>query len=165
MLCLMSNSANSIITIVSLVLGLASVILAYVSIHKANKDSKDANIMFKHIAMSQEYLMQKAVQLKPADQHVVNLDKDTVCFEKLSHFKPSNIDEICKELAKLSIKPNLLEGIRNFLKDKTKHEYSTNFRSKAGTKTQDQSAVESNAELITIIHKLIDYGIYVSYRI
>ena len=57
------------------------------------------------------------------------------------------------------------DAIRKFLKDKTKHEYSTNFRSKAGTKTQDQSAVESNAELITIIHKLIDYGIYVSYRI
>ena len=165
MLCLMSVSANSIITIVSLVLGLASVILAYVSIHKANKDSKDANIMFKHIAMSQEYLMQKTVQLTPVPQNVIYENKDSICFEKLSNFKSSNIDAICKELEKLSVKRRLLEGIKDFLNDKKRTEYETNFYSKAGTKTQDQSAIESNAELITIIHKLIDYGIYVSYRI
>ena len=165
MLCLMSQTANSVITILSLVLGLASVILAIWAIVTASKDSKDANIMFKHIAMSQEYLIQKIVQLQPANPNVIDLNKDKICFEKLSNFKSSNIDAICKELEKLSIKPKLLKGINDFLNDKKRTEYETNFYSKAAAHSEETSASSSNVELIRIIHKLIDYGIYVSYRV
>lgn len=172
MLCLMSELDNDIITKVSLVLGVFSVILGAVSLIfaiwalvKAYNDSKDADIMFKHIAMSQEFLMQKTVQLPPVPQNVIDENKDSICFEKLSNFKSSNIDAICKELEKLSVKRRLLEGIKDFLNDKKRTEYETNFYSKAGTHDEEGTPGSSNAELIRIIHKLIDYGIYVSYRV